>query len=163
MNNVTISKDVAINAMQSTNIKSSKLVEKTQIHILDYVAPDGDANRAYLACKSDAGRIRVPLREFMNMTNAGEGEVFKTNEDGKAMLPLSFVVKSSTDRESTRTGEKVYATWMYEASDAFIQAIKDGDGQAPEGAYEAMVKSGRKEQYKDADAVQDYTVIVNFI
>lgn len=173
MKQVKMSLAPALNAQKANNIKSQKLDANTTLTIENLIDNDaalsddelrsGTRNVLVCAAKMPGGetkRIKVPVRDFMNMIVEGDSELYKsTDSDGEAQLifPKAFTVKSSADR-TDRDGNPVYPTWVYEGSEAFIAKVRAGEND--ESDYAALKASGFKAQFSNPDPVQDYTISV---
>ena len=156
---VKYSKNKALKAQRSASIKSAKIeagVKLTVVEVISNESADANLNRDEILCtRPDGGRLRIPVREFMNMTAVG-GPLYKdSEEDGDIIFPTSITVASSVDRTSTRGGSEqpVYP----------IQAYNAGAQQIADRAFDfdALLASGLIEG-NTMDPVQNYTVELKF-
>lgn len=155
---VKYSKNAALKAQRSASIKSAKLPVGATLTVLEVIANDSsdeNLNRDELLCvKTDGKKLRIPVREFMNM--AAEGDLFKNaEEDDKIIFPSAITVVAAKDRMTNRTGteQPVYPIQAYKAGAAQITARKFD--------FDALLASGLKDDWS-GDPVQDYTIKSSF-
>lgn len=156
----------ALQAQKQKHIKSQALAKDTELTVIDLLdrdatlkggVPASGTTNSLVCTDNEGNRIKVPVRDFMNMTNSDKGTpVYQRSEDGEEIIfPKSIIVKDSKDREYE--GEKLYALWMYEGGDDFLQAL-----QAGENPNFADMDRTLKPEFADADPVQDYVIEVSF-
>jgi DNA gyrase/topoisomerase IV subunit A len=160
MSVVKYSKNKALKAQRSAGIKSVKLDAGTKLvvdSIITNPSSDENLNRDELLCiKPDGKRLRVPIREFMNMTVADGGKLYKdAEEDGDVVFPLEFTITAAEDRMTSRFGEEqpIYPIQAYNAGAEQIQS-RNFD-------FEALLKSGLKAD-NTLEPVQNYTISASF-
>jgi hypothetical protein len=153
---VKYSKNKALTAQRSASIKSAKIpagIVLTVDSIIEKESQDENLNRDELLClKADGTRVRVPIREFMNMQVADGGTLYKDSEEtGEIVFPSSFAIHSSKDRVTNRTGveQPIYPIQSYNAGAEQI-ASRTFD-------FDALLESGVKTD-NTLDPVQDYTI-----
>lgn len=155
---VKYSKNKALKAQRSAGIKSIKLAAGTKLTVLEVIAnasSDENLNRDELLCaQPDGKKLRVPIREFMNMQS--EGQLYKDAEDGEEVVfPTAFTITASEDRVTNRFGaeQPIYPIQAYNAGAEQIRT-RNFD-------FEALVASGLKAD-NTLEPVQNYTIKADF-
>lgn len=156
MGTVKYNKVKALKAQRSASIKSAKIADGTKLEVLDLIpnaASTETLNRDELLCqKPDGKRLRIPVREFMNMSAADGAKLFHESEaEGEIIFPSAIEIVKGTNRTSNRSGqeETIYP----------IQAYVDGARQIQEldFNFEKLLASGLRENH-GLDPVQNYEI-----
>ena len=153
-------KNKALKAQRSAGIKSIKLDAGTKLTVLEVItnaSTDENLNRDELLCvKPDGKKLRVPIREFLNMAVANGGNLYKdSEEDGEIVFPLDFTIVGSEDRMTSRFGpeQAIYPIQAYNAgAEQITSRVFD---------FEALIKSGLKSD-NTLEPVQNYTISASF-
>jgi hypothetical protein len=158
------SKSKAISAQRAASIKSAKIAEGTEV-VVDEIFEHPDTtdriNRDELRCIVDGKRLRIPVREFMNMAVAS-GNLTETSESdptGQVIFPAKFKIVKAEDRMATVNGkqETVYPLQAYNMGLSQIEAANKGDQNAFD--FAKLVAGGLRPDH-GLDPVQNYTIAV---
>jgi hypothetical protein len=149
-----ISRERAVQQLAATNLKSAKLEAGEVLTLVEVIdgemdMPGGSKRPNDKVVFSTAGGLKTTSLGEVLRFNLADGSTLLNQEEGDLEIPAKIRVKSSEDRISSVTGEKIYPVMAYNAFEA--------QRKANQIDWQALVESKVKADNKYAP-VQNYTI-----
>lgn len=95
---LSYSKKSANSLIAARSLKNKKLPEGTKLTVDNIVNDEAEARMHYLLCTTKDGRVRVPMKDFINMTNVKGGPSYHEGEGDDTesiVIPGAFTIAVS--------------------------------------------------------------------
>ena len=158
--NLSYSKKKANSLIAARSLKNSKLPEGTVLTVAQIVADEKEPRMHYLLCDTKENKVRVPMKDFVNMKNVDGGASYHAGEgddSDEIIIPASFTITGSTDRKAA-DGTVVFPLGAYNKGDDFIKTLRDDSVKNME--WDTLVEGGLKANNGGYEPVQDYVISI---
>jgi len=152
------SKKAANSLITARALKNSKLPKGTKLSVDKVVNDEVEARMHYLLCDTADGKVRVPMKDFINMKNVAGGASYHAGEGDDTeniIIPGSFTIVDSEDRKAA-DGTTVFPLGAYNKGDDFIKTLRDDSVKNME--WDALVEGGLKASNGGFEPVQNYII-----
>ena len=158
--NLSYSKKSANSLIAARSLKNAKLPEGTVLTVSQIVADEKEARMHYILCDTKENKVRVPMKDFVNMKNSEGGTSYHAGEgddSDEIVIPASFTIVGSKDRTAA-DGTTVFPLGAYNKGEDFIKTLRDESVKNME--WDALVEGGLKAGNGGFEPVQDYVISI---